>query len=165
MQVSLFNASNPNGKRVPVTISIEHSDIVSSNDGELLYMIVLDTGAASISGNRVPPVYLNGVEEVSIFKEIERGLAIIGGQINWGVLEEDSYPPIITGITPKNSEQNVKMETDVEIELKDPFPASFINTSTAKLTVQGINVTGEVNIVEKEGKVRLHWSPRRVYQS
>jgi hypothetical protein len=163
MQVSLFNSNSPNGKRIPVTISIEHSDLVSSNDGELLSMIVLDTGAIGISGGRVPPVYLNNVTEPSILKEIKNGLTTMGQQIDWGIVDSDKYPPTITELIPGNGNQDVGMETDVEIELKDPFPSSFIDTSTIKLSAEGIDVTNEVNIVEKEGKVRLHWSPRRVY--
>lgn len=162
MQVNLFNSLNPNGKRVPVNINIEQSDIVSTNDGEVIYLITLETGALSISGARIPPIFLNNVTQSSLSQEIQEGLTSIASVIDWQVLEDDVYPPRIENIYPVNNQQGVSINSNVNLRIKDPFPTSFINLSTFKLTVNGFDVTNEVNINEKNTEISVEWVPVKI---
>lgn len=162
MQINLFNSKNPNGKRVPVSVTIEHIDLQPTNDGELVYVISLATGARDINGNRIDTVYINNVTDRTFKSEINKALSIIAPQINWGNLEEDIYPPLIMEMIPERNDSNVNINTDLYIQLKDPFPASFINTTTLSLKVNGVDVTSAVKVLEKDNQVFLQWTPIRV---
>lgn len=162
MQVSLFNSMNPNGKRVPVTITIEQVDILSTNDGELIYLITLVTGIKSKTGKKIDPVYLNNVVESSIMSELNRGLSTIGDSIDWGVLEEDKSPPIISFIDPPPNTSGISIQSNVLLHLLDPNPTSFLDPSTIKLKVNDLDVTPDLSIKDKNGKFKLLWIPKRI---
>ena len=162
MHINLFNSSNPNGKCIPVTITLKQVDDINTHDGEVIYTILLATGAIDRNKKRVDNVFLNNVSETSVMGELNRGLSIIGKQIDWGVLEEDIHPPIITDIFPLNNSQNVPINSNVSIDLKDPFPASFIDLSTLKLKVNGIDVSNQLVIKENNTDIKLTWVPVKV---
>lgn len=162
MQINLFNAKNPNGKRVPVSVTIEHSDIQKTNDGELVYLVTLATGARGLDGNRIDIVYINNVTDRTFKSELSKALSTIAEQINWGILEDDIYPPMIVEMSPTRDEENVNIDENLYLELKDPFPASFIDLSTLKLKVNETDITSEVRVTEKDNHVYLEWTPIRI---
>lgn len=162
MQISLFNAKNPNGKRVPVSVSIEHVDVRKTNDGELIYLVTVSTGARDINGVRINTVYINDVTDRTFKSELSKALSTIASQIDWGALEDDTYPPLIVDMSPIRDEENVHIDRNVTVTLKDPFPASFIDISTLKFKVNGIDVTPEIQISEKDNHVYLNWNPVRI---
>lgn len=165
MRVNLFNSNNPNGKRVPVTINIEVVDLVQSNDGEVLYIIGLHVGTVGLDGNRIDPVFINNVTKENILKEIENGLSTLGQLIDWGTLEADIYAPIITELSPVNNNTNVSIDSNVLIRLKDSFPASFIDPSSIKLKANGIDVTPNLQIKERDNEVSVLWVPIKIKNS
>jgi hypothetical protein len=162
MQISLFNSENPNGKRIPVTVTIEHSDLVATNDGELIYLITLATGARSKTGGSVDTVFLNNVSHQSLNLELQRGLTAVAEQIDWGVLEDDTKAPIITKINPEKGAINVPIGANVHLILKDPFPTSFIDPASIKMYVQDIEITNQLIVNEKGAEIRLSWIPKRI---
>jgi hypothetical protein len=164
MRVNLFNAKNPNGKRVAVTVTVEAPDLVQSNDGEVVYIIGLYTGAPSLAGQKIDPIFINNVTADNVLREIEKALSTLAQQIDWGLLESDTYAPSITEIYPINNDLNVPIDSNVYLRLKDMFPASFIDTSTIKLKVNGIEVTSQVEIKERENQVTVSWVPVKIKQ-
>lgn len=161
MRIDLFNANNPNGKRVPVTVTIEHIDITETNDGELVYLLSFHTGAKSKTGSQVEAIYIKNITKENILKELEYGLSLIGDQIDWGTLEEDTAAPIITSISPRDND-TVSIDSNVRISLKDTFPSSFINTDSIKLTVNGFDITPELIIKNKETDTLISWIPKKM---
>jgi len=159
MLINLFNAKNPNGKRIPVTVTMEQIDDFSTKDGEVIYLVTLHTGAIGLNGKKVDPVYLNNITKSTFLNEISKGLSLLSEKINWGTLEEDIYPPNITEIYPKNNDQSVSMSSNVEVHITDPFPASFINKDTIIFKVNGIDVTNQIQLREKNNEVILSWVP------
>jgi len=162
MKVNLFNSKNPNGKRVAVTVNLEYPDVVQTNDGEVLYILALETGAVSTSGTRVPPVFVNNVTEGKIIEEIQNALSYLGQQIDWGTLEDDIYAPTILDISPINNQTNVPIDNSVFLRLKDMFPSSLVDTSTIKLRVNGIDVTSELQLKQKSDEVFITWVPIKI---
>lgn len=162
MQINLFNSLNPNGRRVPVTVVIEHIDVSTTNDGELIYTVSIHTGARDVGGNVIDVIYLNGVSEDSFQEELKKALTALGDQIDWGTLEADTFAPIITELIPNRDESSVAITSNLFITMKDPFPASFINLSTVKIKVNGIDVTPEAVVSEKNNRVSISWVPRRI---
>lgn len=162
MRVYLFNSLNPNGKQVPVTVNIEHSDKVNTKDGEVVYLITLDTGAKDLNGDRIDTVYIDNVTKQNVEKELNSALTTIGMQIDWGTLKSDIYPPRIMSISPKDKEENVSIHSTVSIKLKDPLPSSFINTSSVRLKVNGIDITNEVSLSENNNELKVDWIPVKI---
>lgn len=162
MQVNLFNAKNPNGILIPVTVTVEQMDIVNTDDGEVVYTIVLTANALDLNNARIDDVIINNVTKENLKSEIESGLTIIASKINWGILEEDIYAPIITSLTPSNREENVNIFSNVVLNIRDPFPASFINPASIKLYVNGIDETSKLNIKLKDNEVKITYIPVRI---
>lgn len=163
MQINLFNAKNPNGKRVPITVTIEQVDLIQTNDGEIIYIIGLYCGARGINGKQVDPYFINNITKPNIFDEISKGLSIIAAKINWGILEEDTHPPIITNIYPKNKDENIPISANVYMSIIDPFPASFIDKSTLQLKVNNIDITDQLVVKEKQNELNINWVPVKIY--
>lgn len=145
-----------------MTVNIEQVDDTSTNDGDIIYKVSLYVGVRDLAGNPIDPVHLVQVTKENLLKELNSGLTILGSKIPWGALETDTHPPIITEISPKPS-STVPIESNVFLRLKDPFPASFIDKSSLKLTVNGIEVTEEIRIIEKNNEVIVEWIPKRIY--
>ena len=162
MKVLLFHARNPNGKQVPVTVVIEQVVLKENKDGEDIYLLALHTGARSLSGLQVEPVYINEVTKATLLEELSNGLTRVAEQIDWGSLEDDTHPPIISNISPRNNTEDVSIDSNVYIDIKDPFPASFIDKDTIQLLVNGIDVTSKVQMHEHANQVSMSWNPIRI---
>jgi hypothetical protein len=156
MRVNLFNANNPNGPRLAVTVDILHQDVQHTSDGELIYMIQFTHG---ISG--IDPVVILDVTEKNIQKEIKKGLGIIASQLDWGNLIPDTKTPAIDTIYPLPNSLDVPIESNVSIKLIDRFPTSLIDTSTIKLTVNNIDVTSDLQIKDLDQLVTINWLPKK----
>lgn len=164
MRINLFNAKNPNGIRVPVTVNIIHQDDVSSNDGELLFMLLFAAGVRSNTGGTVRDHVVRDVSQSSILEEINKGLAHIGSQINWGAIEADVYPPLIKTISPYNGEQAVSIFSNISVTLRDEFPLSLVDQSTIRLYANNIDVTSEIQLKERSNEINLVWTPKRTLE-
>lgn len=163
MQVSLFNSKNPNGKRIPVNISLNILDNTNTNDGEPIYILSFYTAALDKdTKKRVDPVFIENVNKPNVLQEINNGLTVLGNKIDWGILEEDTHPPQITQLNPKSNDTDVDINTVVTISLKDPFPASFIDPSTIKLKANGHDITNQIRIKEKNNEMILTWIPTKI---
>jgi hypothetical protein len=172
MLISLFNAKNPNGKRVPVTVNLESfpdkenfglPDQGIAGAGDIKYVMVLQTGVLDIHSKAIDPIYVEGVTQATLKDELQKALTTLAEKINWGLLEEDMAPPVIDSLSISNNDTNVSMESDLFITLKDPLPSSLIDPSTIKLEVNGIDVSDKLQIVEKGNTVNIHWIPIRIY--
>jgi hypothetical protein len=164
MLINLFNAKNPNGKRVPVTVNLEAFDDVDLKDGSTRYFMVLQTGVLDTSLNSIDPIYVNGVTQKTLKDELQKALTTLATKINWGLLEADTTPPIIESLNIPNQSVNVSINTDLFITLQDPMPSSLINPASIKLEVQGIDVSNNLNIVENGNTVTVQWIPNRLYK-
>jgi len=162
VQVNLFNSRNPNGPLVPVTINVEQVDDVVTKDGEVIYVIVLSANVLDYNGKVIEDVIINNISEENLKTAIENALTLIGSQINWGLLEEDTYAPIIVDLEPKNNQTNVSIYSDIYLKLKDPFPASLIDLSSIKFYVNGIDETSRLTIRQIDNEVKLVYTPIRI---
>ena len=160
MRLLLFNSLDPNGKGVTVTVTVEKPDLVESNDGEVGYILGLHTRVIGLDGNPVEPVFIHHVNLSNLQAEIKKGLATLGEKIDWGTLQNDVYPPRVNYTKPYNKEQNVLLNSEVVVSLRDPFPGSLINTSTLRMYANNIDITDKINFVIKENNVIVKWRPK-----
>lgn len=159
MRINLFNAKNPNGLRLAVSVDILHQDISNTLDGELIYLIQLNPNLPNIK-----PIILNNVSQKNIQAEIKKGLTLIGDQIDWGELKVDVKAPMIQSIYPEPNRSNVNIKSIVSVSLIDKFPTSLINTSSLIFKVNGVDVTTELRLKELDQQVNITWIPKKILE-
>jgi len=162
MRVNLFHSRAPNDLRVPVTINIIQNDLVASNDGEVVFLLLFAVGILDKNGNSIDDLIIENVTKENVKKEIARGLSLLAEQIDWDNLQTDVSHPRIKSIYPENNQENVPIHTNVDIKLRDEFPATGIDISTIKMYVNGIEVTPDLYINQRDNEVSIKWIPLRV---
>ena len=159
--INLFNSLAPKGKRVIITGILEQVDFQETVDGEVVWILRLQTNANGEDGNPIDPVYIVGVTEQTLTEEIKKAVSEIASQIDWTNVEVDALPPFIQSIRPGINQEDVEIESIIEIRLRDAFPTVGIDPSTVKLRVNGIDVTGEIDVAGKENDYTVRWDPPR----
>lgn len=157
MRINLFNSNNPNGLRLSVAVNILHNDLFKTKDGEVVYIIQINPNLPDIK-----PVVIDNVTTKNIQSELKKGLSLIASQVDWGELKIDTKAPKVLLINPKENENNVSINSIVQIQIKDFFPTSLINPATLKLTANGVDVTNELNIKNLDQLVNITWIPEKV---
>jgi hypothetical protein len=162
---NLKHAKAPNGLLIPVTVNVEHSDLRGTQDGEVIFLITLETGAKDKEGNRIDTIVVNGVTKDDVKQEIQKALAIIAAQIDWGELEDDTKAPKIDNIHPKPTQTDVKLYSHVYLKIRDSFPTSAIDPDSIKMRVNGIEVTDDLRIVGADTEYNVRWIPKVLMDS
>lgn len=162
MQINLFNARKPNGKRVPVTVDLVQVADPNKGDGEVFYILTLTTQNLDKNKQAIAPIILNLTSTEDLSGEIEKGLGLLAEKIDWGILESDNHKPIITKVYPTNGQKNVSYSSNVSITVKDPFPMSGLDVSSIKLTANGIDITNELQFTGNINEAKIIWAPKRV---
>jgi len=159
--IFLRNSKDPTGLRVPINLNIEHLDDVSSNDGEVIYVLKFTTaGIDKDTGLEIGTTILKDVSQENIKQEIQNGLAAIGKRIDWDNLSNDEDAPRIVEISPKPSTQDVSIQSLVKLRLLDYFPTEGINPATIKLKVNGVDVTPELRVKGDLNEYYVSWLPK-----
>jgi hypothetical protein len=162
MRVNLFHSRAPNELRVPVTINITQSDLVHTNDGEVVFILVFAVNVLDKDGKRIDDVVIENVTGNNVKKEIANGLSILASKIDWENLQQDVHPPRVKDVSPYNKQVNVPISDDIFIKLRDEFPAAGIDTSTIKLFANDVEVTPELSIRQRDNEVSIKWIPRKI---
>jgi len=82
--VNLFNSQAPRGKRVIVTGILEQVDLQETVDGEVIWVLRMETNINDVNGNPIDPVYITDVTEDTLTEAIRNAISIIAPQIDWG---------------------------------------------------------------------------------
>lgn len=140
----LRNSRIPDGKIVPVTVSLT-KDVVKPNidaefpdladlEGEEVWILTLDTTEPDADGNPIDTEVVNIVSEDTVHLEIEAALGRIGTQIDWGTPLPDIHAPRLIEITPPlNQPSNVSIFSKIIARIEDPLPAAGIDLSTLNI--------------------------------
>lgn len=137
----LRNSRIPDGKIVPVTVSLTKDVVKPSIDaefpdladpeGEEIWILTLDTTEPDTNGNPIDTEVVNIVSEDTVHLEIEAALGRLGTQIDWGTPLPDTHPPRLIEINPPlNQASNVGIFTKIVARIEDPLPAAGIDLST-----------------------------------
>lgn len=159
---NLFHAKKPQGRRVPVTVSVDQYILEEARDGEPVWLLKVETNMFDALGQVISPEYIYAVSGTYPIDDITKAAARIAEQIDWGALEEDTYPPRITAVSPARGEENVSIFSNVMLDIKDPFPTSTLDPSTIKLKVNGVDVSSQLHTSGKHNEYRVVWSPIRI---
>jgi hypothetical protein len=141
-----------------VKFGVTTRQIVSKeNEGENIWIIEVATDEPTISGSVIPPVYINLRTLDDLDKEIQKATAIISSQIDWTPLIDDCTPPFVSDSFPKNDV--VGIESSVEFIIKDNLPSAGIDESSIKMTVNGFDVTSELELSGDGYEQKVKWKP------
>lgn len=162
VRINLKHSKSPNGLLIPITVNIEHLDLNHSPDGELVFVITFETGALDKNGQRIQTVIIENVERNSIKREIQRGITLIGDQIDWKNLEDDTNAPKIDYISPEPNSTDVSIDSHVVLKIRDSFPTSGIDPDSIKLKINGIDITDQLRLSGGDSEYFIRWIPTKL---
>ena len=150
------NNLNPH-KAVKCTISFKQ--VTSKNrEGEPLWFVELATSEKDKNGNSVRPVYIDNVTEGTLDAAITKATAILSDQIDWSPLIEDNRPPFV--VTSYPDEQVVDINSLVTFTIRDIEPSDGIDPDSITMTVNGLDVTDELELVGSPFEYSITWKPK-----
>jgi len=149
------NSLNPSKS---VVFGITYRQLVSKgSSGALSWVIEIKTNELDVNGNVIPSVYINTVSLNNIDEEINKAVAELSTKINWLPLSDDTCAPYVDSISP--SQYEIDLESSVEVVLKEILPAAGIDVNTIAMTVNGFDVTSELEITGDPYEYKVKWSP------
>lgn len=151
-------------KAVKINISFVRGYDIGANDGDPRWFLELATTHKAEDGTRIPPQYVNNVEDKTKIDElIADAVATIASYVDWSPLEEDKEAPYVYDIFPSMSTGSVPLESNVDITLKDTMVSSGMDLSEAVITIStnGItfDITDDCTIRGTPFEYIVHWEP------
>ena len=131
--------------------------VPKENEGEPIWVVEVATDEPTISGCVIPSVYINLRTLGDLDKEIQKATAIISSQIDWTPLIDDSTPPFVVSSYPEDDVVNI--ENSIEFVIKDNLPSAGINLSSITMTVNGFDVTSELELSGDGYEQKVKWKP------
>jgi hypothetical protein len=135
-----------------------------NNKGEEIYTLELGTTASGIYTADIPPTYIDSVSLNNIEKEIEKALAILSSQIDWGTLDIDRYSPFISYFSPTGD--NVPIKSKIIIQVTDDLPSSGVDLSDMRVLLNNgevdFDITNELKITGNPYSFNIEWLPPNI---
>lgn len=126
---------------------------------EPIWLVHIVTDEPHKEGGDITPVFIHLATSDNLDLEINRATEKIAAQIDWGVLKKDLRPPLVSIIEPANDLENVDVESNVIFDIEDLLPATGIDMSSIKVSVNGTDVTETLDISGDPYKYRVVWKP------
>ena len=148
----LRNSKAPDGKIVPVTVSLNlevlYPTVTGAGfpdpqdpEGEEVWILTVSTPELGTDGNRIPTEAVNVLSLTTVHDEIEAALGRIGQQVVWGTLQIDNVAPQLKSLTPSIEQTtDVPITSNVVARLIDPLPAAGMDLSTLNMNINGLPV-------------------------
>lgn len=154
----LRNSLNPD-KVVKCSITfrkITNKDMM----GEPVWLVQIATKEPHKAGGIIVPVFIHLASLKNLNLEIDRATEKIAAQVDWGTLREDLRPPIISLVDPvENGMANVDIMSNVVFDVEDLLPAAGIDINSIRVSVNGIDVTEQIDITGDPYQYRVIWKP------
>lgn len=153
----LRNSLNPDKV---VKCSITFRKLTNKDDrAEPIWLIHIATDEPHKNGGDITPAFIHLATSDNLDLEINRATEKIASQVAWGELREDLRPPIVSIIEPANDLDNVDIMSNVIFEIEDLLPAAGIDMDSIKVSVNGMDVTENLEISGDPYKYRVTWKP------
>jgi len=141
-----------------VLCGITYNQVVPvGNEGEAIWVIELATDEIDINGNIIRPEFINLTDLTYLEDEIDEAVERISSKVDWSPLAVDSNIPYVDSVFP--AEYEIALEASLEIVLKDRLPSVGIDSGSISMTVNGHDVTGELEISGDPYEYKVGWSP------
>lgn len=141
-----------------VSCGITYRQLVpKGNEGEAVWVIELATRETDTNGDAIPSeyIYLTSLEYLQ--EEIDAAAARIAAKVDWTPLANDGSAPYVDSISP--AEYEIPIDSTLEIVLKELLPATGIDINSIEMTIDGHDVTGELEITGDPYEYKLKWHP------
>lgn len=156
-EYTIRNSLNPDKV---VKCSITFRKLTNRDErGEPVWLIHIATDEPHKNGGDIASVFIHLASLDNLGLEIDQATEKIAVQVDWGVLKEDLRPPIVFIVTPDNDLENVDIRSDVTFDIKDLLPATGINIDSIEMSVNGTDVTNELEISGDPYQYKVIWKP------
>lgn len=154
----LRNSLNPN-KVVQCTISFRQL-VAKGDEGEPVWVVEIGTlePRKYPPGGTIDPVFIHYTSSVNLDAAIKEATETIAAQVDWEPLDEDLRPPFVIYNRPTDGEV-ASIYSDVVIDIKDVLPAAGIDIDSITMSVNGFDVTSEIDIEGDPYEYRIRWVP------
>lgn len=155
----LRNSLNPN-KVVCCTITFRQL-IDKGDNGELSWLVEIGTKEPNKDGTGIIPLeYIHYNNANNLDEAIREATERIAQKVDWELEDNDLRPPYVYYSEPAINEDLVNIYSDVLIDIKDVLPAAGIDINSIEMTINGIDVTEEIEISGDPYFCRVRWWPR-----
>lgn len=151
------NSLNP---EKAVTFGITYKQVVdkSTQDGELKWVIEIATDEPhAVTSGTIPSYFINDINLPNLDEEIEKGIAQVSSQIDWSPLVVDSIRPYVVASDP--TDYIVDIWQNIMVNIVDVHPSVGININSINMTINGVNVTDDLEISGDEFDYIVRWRP------
>ncbi len=181
----LRNNLNPEGKIVPITVSLALDSLVPGSfpvridqdpagtgtdypnladlEGGRSWILIVATRELDTGGNPIDPEYINVVTTGTVHQELQAAYGRIGNQIDWGTLATDIRPPQLESITPAlNETTDVPITSNIVIRLLEDLPAAGIDLSTLNVKLNGFDITNDFELSGNIFDLTMRYVPTKI---
>jgi hypothetical protein len=151
----LRNSLNPS-KVIRCTITFRQL-VNKGEDGELVWLVEINTPEPHKDGGSIPPVYIHYTSSQNLDAAIKEATEDIAKQVDWSPLREDLRPPFVFYNSPSEPNEVVDLFSNVVVDIKDILPAAGIDPDSIKMTVNGMDVSDELQITGDPYQYRVIW--------
>lgn len=160
------NSLNYN-KAVKFNITLRNI-IIKGEKGESLWTLEIGTTHKDKDRNDIKDIKIHDISSDNLDDVIEDVIANLSSKINWSPLVKDKEAPYIFKFLP--SGDNVPIEDNVEIIIKDSLPSAGMDLSNLKITLNNgttdFDITSQTDISGDPYEYIFRWKPRlKVYNT
>lgn len=131
---------------------------------EPVWLVHIVTDEPHKDGGNIAPVFIHLATLNNLDLEINNATEKIASQVNWGTLKEDTRAPIVSIVEPVGDINNVGIMSNVIFDIEDLLPAAGVDMDSIKVSVNGMDVTEEIEVMGDPYIYRVIWKPfKRVF--
>jgi hypothetical protein len=147
---------NPN-KAVSATITFRQV-INKGEEGEPVWVLQIGTEEPHKDGGPIPPTFIHFTDAANLNDAIAEAVTEMSGKIDWSPEREDTRGPFVIYHTPEQ-DGIASILSDVNIGIKDMVPSAGIDLDSIKMTVNGVDVTDDIDIIGTPTQYSVTWRP------
>ena len=153
------NSLNPN-KVVRFDVTFEQV-VTPDVDGNPLWVMEVNTTEPSVSGTDITPEYIHLRTLENLDEEIENVVNNICAQIDWQPTLPDTEGPFVSDYFPEDLD-NVDINSSIFVTVTEALPSAGIDLSSITATLDGFDITSELEIEGDPYEYEIRWRPSLV---
>lgn len=150
---------NPN-KVVRFDVTFEQV-VTPEADGDSLWVIEVNTTESAIDGTTIMPEFIHLRTLENLDEEIENVVNNICKQIDWSPTIPDTEGPFVSDYFPEDLD-NVDIDSSIFVTITEALPSAGIDLSSITATLDGFDITSELEIEGDPYEYEIKWKPSLV---
>lgn len=118
--------------------------------------------STTVSGGEMRSRFIHLRTLENLDEEIEKVANDMCQEIDWQPRIQDVYSPYIEDYFPSRNATNVDIDSRVSITVKESLPSAGININSIEATVNGVDVTSELQTTGNPYEYTIKWKPSLV---